>query len=146
MEYVFDFNSERCIACGACAVACMDQNDTDLEAGEKPFRAVGTIEKGGKTLYLSVGCLHCQDAPCIKACPVGCLRKDEMGLTVYDPSLCVGCRSCLAACPYAAPTFGPSGKMSKCDGCQVRLQNGLQPACVKVCPTKALTCRPKEQP
>ena len=130
MEYVFDFNSERCIACGACAVACMDQNDTDLEAGEKPFRAVGTIEKGGKTLYLSVGCL----------------RKDEMGLTVYDPSLCVGCRSCLAACPYAAPTFGPSGKMSKCDGCQVRLQNGLQPACVKVCPTKALACRPKEQP
>ena len=145
---MFNLEESKCVACGACAVACMDQNDTSLRQGEKPFRTVGVVECPGdlkkEIRYLSIGCMHCADAPCVTACPVGCLKKNEMGLTEYDNSACIGCRSCAAACPFEAPTFGSSGKMTKCDGCQTRLEQGMLPACVRVCPTGALTCVSKE--
>ena len=145
MKYEFELNKNRCIACGACSIACMDQHDTDLEAGDHPFRVVRALEDLSSpdkpSVYLSSGCLHCDNAPCIAACPTGCLMKNEMGLTVYDTTLCIGCRSCAMACPYGAPTFRYDGKMEKCDGCYARLEHGLLPACVRVCPTKALTLK-----
>ena len=95
-----------------------------------------------------MACLHCADAPCVTACPVGCLYKDPAtGLTRYDTTNCIGCHSCAMACPYGAPTFRPTGekrpreKMEKCHGCLERIQAGLQPACVHSCPTGALTWR-----
>ncbi|MCD8331378.1 MAG: 4Fe-4S dicluster domain-containing protein [Oscillospiraceae bacterium] len=149
MKYVFNLNFDRCVACGACAVACMDQNDISLKDGEKPFRSVVAVERPGdpkrEITYLSMGCMHCANAPCIPACPVGCLKKNEMGLTVYDTSACIGCHSCAMACPFGAPTFHPDGKMAKCDGCQLRLEHGMLPACVRACPTGALTCMPEEE-
>lgn len=149
MKYVFNLNFDRCVACGACAVACMDQNDISLKDGEKPFRSAAAVERPGdpkrEITYLSMGCMHCANAPCIPACPVGCLKKNEMGLTVYDISACIGCHSCAMACPFGAPTFRPDGKMAKCDGCQLRLEHGLLPACVRACPTGALTCMPGEE-
>lgn len=87
--------------------------------------------------------MHCATAPCITACPTGCLRKDALGLTVCDNSLCIGCRSCAVACPFGAPVFQRDGKLRKCDSCQVRQENGLEPADVRICPTGALTCRPE---
>ncbi len=91
--------------------------------------------------------MHCDDAPCISACPVGCLRKDpETGFTVYDNANCIGCKSCALACPFGAPRFRPSdGKMVKCDGCNIRVKNGLQPACVRACSFGALTCVTEEE-
>lgn len=149
MKYVFNLDFDKCVACGACAVACMDQNDIDLKAGDKPFRSVAAVERPGdpkrEITYISMGCMHCENAPCIAACPVGCLKKNEMGLTVYDNAACIGCHSCAMACPFGAPTFRPDGKMAKCDGCMTRLENGLLPACVRVCPTGALTCVPEEE-
>ena len=141
MKMIFDLDMDKCVACGACAVACMDQNDIHPEAGEELFRTVGIVEpvSQGRALgFLSLGCMHCADAPCIAACPTGCLRKDGMGLTVYDNSLCIGCHSCSMACPFGAPTFNQEGKMEKCDGCAVRVAHGMEPACVRVCPTGAL--------
>jgi Fe-S-cluster-containing dehydrogenase component len=150
MKYIFDLNTENCVGCGACSVACMDQNDTDTERGEKPFRVVSTLEQGyrGETRwsYISVACMHCEDAPCIKACPCGCLFKDEeTNFTIYDNTNCIGCHSCAMACPFGAPRFNEEGKMVKCDGCNDRVKAGLKPACVKVCPFDALKMYSEEE-
>lgn len=143
MSYIFLLDTKKCIGCGACAVACMDQNDIEPRKGGTPFRQCFTVEKGsGKydpVSYLSISCMHCEDAPCIQGCPSGCLKKDpETGFTVYDNTNCIGCHSCAMACPFAAPSFGSEGKMIKCDGCIERVRHGLQPACVRVCPFHAL--------
>ena len=140
MKMIFDLDMDKCVACGACAVACMDQNDLWPDKGDKPYRRIGTLEHAAGTpyTYLSLSCMHCDEAPCIPACPVRCIRKDANHLTVYDSTRCIGCHSCAMACPYGAPAYGPDGKLSKCNGCAVRVENGLEPACVRVCPTKAL--------
>lgn len=148
MSYRIRFYPERCVACGACAVACMDQNDIlmqeDCDLREDHFlRKVYTTEyeKDGAAhmQYSSSSCLHCDDAPCIAACPENCLRKDpETGFTIYDNTNCAGCRSCSKACPNDAPFSYATGKMEKCDGCNERVKSGLLPACVAVCPFDAL--------
>ena len=111
MEKVFfDFDPGKCSACAACAMACFDQNDIDVQNRQHPFRNTYELEerRGAKTAfsYLSASCMHCDDAPCVVACPSGCLRKDEeTGLTLYDNTLCIGCHSCAMACPFGAPSF-----------------------------------------
>ena len=140
MKMIFDLDLDKCVACGACAIACMDQNDIDLKAGETPFRVVFAPEgKNNKIAYVSMACMHCAEAPCVNACPVGCIRKDEeTGLTLYDNTNCIGCHSCSLACPFGAPSFGANGKMQKCDGCVTRVACGMLPSCVQHCPTGAL--------
>ena len=137
---------EKCSACGACAVACMDQHDIDVEAGVCPLRHIYDVEALGREGYLSVSCMHCDDAPCIAGCPSGCLKKDpETNLTIYDNTNCIGCHSCAMACPYGAPSFGTDGKMIKCDGCIERWRHGLEPACVRTCPTGAIALRDMDE-
>lgn len=141
MGLIFDLDLDKCSACGACAIACMDQNDVNVEEGEFPLRTVGQPEQGEAFCYVSTACFHCEDAPCITACPSACIRKDEKSnLILFDTTGCIGCHSCSMACPFGAPVFGMDGKMKKCDGCAVRLECGLEPACVRNCPTGALTC------
>ena len=123
-KYAIDLDITKCISCGACSVACMDQNDFQVKEGQRPFRNVFDLEmeqKGNvKYSHLSLACMHCSDAPCISACPSACLKKDpETNLTVYDTTNCIGCHSCAMACPYGIPSFGENGKMIKCDGCYV---------------------------
>lgn len=149
-KMIFDLSPEKCSACCACVLACMDQNDIDATNKQHPFRNAAALEFGaGNTAqfsYLSIACMHCQDAPCIVGCPVGCLYKDEeTGLTLYDNTNCIGCHSCSMACPFGAPSFNAEGKMVKCNGCIERLRVGLTPACVRVCPTGALTCTAEAQ-
>ena len=140
MKILFEFDEKKCSACGACAVACMDQNDVDVAAGQEHYRKVYQYESGDDMVCISIACLHCPDAPCVTACPVGCLYKDPAtGLTRYDTTHCIGCHSCAMACPFGAPAFGADGKMRKCDGCVERLRAGEEPACVRVCPTGALS-------
>lgn len=142
-RYAIDLDLSKCISCSACVVACMDQNDIETAAGQKPFRNVFDMERrtevGAAYSHLSLACMHCEDAPCITACPSACLRKDpETHMTVFDTTNCIGCHSCAMACPFGVPSFGSNGKMIKCDGCYVRIQNGMKPACVRACPTQAL--------
>lgn len=148
MKLLIEFDEKKCSACGACAIACMDQNDVDVKAGQQPYRMVFNYESNGELVSMSTACFHCPDAPCVTACPVGCLYKDkESGLTLYDTTNCIGCHSCAMACPYGAPTFRPISreplreKMEKCHGCIARVKAGLAPACVHSCPTQALTWR-----
>ncbi len=150
MKYVFTFNESRCSACGACRMGCMDQHDADPAAGEIGYRRtydeeLEMADGSVSFVYLSTTCMHCQDAPCIDACPVGCLKKDgETGFTVYDNTNCIGCKSCALACPFGAPHFRRSdGKMVKCDGCNTRVKNGLKPACVLACSFEAIDCVPE---
>ena len=144
MKLYLDLDMEKCSACGACAVACMDQNDID-PTKQTPFRNVYCLEHQGMQ-YASLSCMHCKDAPCVLACPSGCLRKDPVsGFTVYDNENCIGCHSCAMACPFGVPSFNAQGKMEKCDGCSVRIAHGMEPACVRVCPTGALKLYREEE-
>ena len=135
MKYRIIFDETKCVACGACAVACADQN-------EVAFRTVRTEEKAANNAhlftFLSVGCTHCDDAPCMAACPTNCLYRDEeTGFVLLDNTHCIGCGQCREACPIHHPQLVDS-KMEKCNGCSERVKHGMMPACVKVCPFGAL--------
>ncbi len=145
MSLVFDFDVSRCSGCMACVVACLDQNDLSL-AGEA-FRRVTRSENDARTLgkisFLSLSCFHCGDAPCLPACPTGAIfRHEDNGIVDIKRELCVGCHSCALACPFGAPRFFPDGKMMKCDLCGDRVEHGLEPACIRVCSTRALKLTP----
>lgn len=132
----------------ACEVACMDQNDWVAEGVN--FREVIRHEEvnGSDTRisYLSLSCMHCSDPPCARVCPRNAIsRSDDYGAVEVNPSLCIGCHACQIVCPFGAVKFTPSGKMAKCNLCLVRLRNGLKPACVLTCPTRALDAGPLEE-
>lgn len=113
MAWKIELDISRCCACGACAIACMDQNDIDLSTGVRPYRTVFREEtrRTGEIRYYSMACMHCDNAPCVTACPSGCLYKDpETGLTLYNTQYCIGCHSCAMACPLGAPPSAPTAR------------------------------------
>ena len=142
MKHTLLLDANRCSGCMSCIVACMDQNDTDVLKDNLSWRWVFQIEAGNGSNnieYLSSSCRHCEDAPCIKGCPTGALSIDpQTEAVLVTTESCIGCRSCVQACPFGVPRFGTDGKMQKCNLCFERISNNLEPACVRVCPTKAL--------
>lgn len=138
-------HEERCVGCSACMAACMDQNDMlfDRTEGAVPHRRVYRLEDGAypeaRIRYASVACFHCDSPSCVAGCPTGALYKDGSGAVVYDQSLCIGCHSCALACPYGIPRYDGDNKVIKCTQCHTRTELGLEPACVRVCQTQALT-------
>lgn len=137
------FKSELCIGCYSCVVSCMDQNDIDTVKDALSWRRVEHIPERGEQpgeANVSIACMQCEDAACIRACPAGAIVRDAAtGNVIVRKSLCIGCHACAMACPFGAPRFGSDGKMQKCDGCYARTQFGLEPACVRNCPTGALS-------
>ena len=142
MKYGISIDINRCTGCQACAVTCMDQNDLDGAPGDPAWRTVFRVEDAmapaSKSYYISIGCMHCSTAPCIAGCPSGALQREDDGMVTVDESVCIGCRTCLSLCPFGAPRFNRAGKMQKCDLCSERIHAGLDPACIRVCPTRAL--------
>lgn len=123
-------NNEKCVGCLTCVVTCMDHHFGGDDPNAVSFRRYRALDfPKGLTQYLTESCRHCADAPCIDACPVGAIRRDDSGWTHVDRDTCVGCRVCLRVCPYGSPVFDAQGKSLRCDGCG---------ACVLACPNDAL--------
>ena len=84
-------------------------------------------------------CNQCDDAPCTTACPTGAMFRRPDGIVDFDKSICIGCKACIAACPYDAIFINPDDHSAeKCNLCAHRIDVGLEPACVTVCPTEAI--------
>lgn len=138
----FYFDQTACIGCKTCQVACRDRNNL-YNVGEI-FRNVDTAEKGTfpnvRYFSVSVSCNHCEKPACVAACPTGAMYKNEdEGVVLHDDGMCIGCESCVNACPYSEPVYlEDEGIVRKCDSCYVLRKKGEQPACVAACPMRAL--------
>jgi len=149
----------KCIGCKACQVACMEWNDirddvgTNLGVYDNPidltdrswtvmrFYEEELPGKGLQWLIVKDGCLHCDDPACLRACPApGALVQYANGIVDFQQEQCIGCGYCQTACPFNVPRYSVKDeKAYKCTLCSDRVAVGLEPACIKACPTQALT-------
>ncbi len=181
VEFGYALNLTRCVGCRKCAHACLKENnqsredDQDIEMSyirvlEMDEAAINletstayydprTVPQQGK-YYMPVQCHQCRQAPCTKVCPVQATWQEKDGVVVVDYNWCIGCRYCMAACPYEARRFNykkpslskgainpnqsylsnrirPKGVVEKCTFCLHRTRSGKYPACLEVCPTGA---------
>jgi Fe-S-cluster-containing dehydrogenase component/formate-dependent nitrite reductase membrane component NrfD len=140
VRYGFVIDQDRCIGCHACTVACKDEHKVPVGV----FRTwVKYIEKGSfpdtSRHFGVMRCNHCEQAPCIEICPTSALFKRDNGIVDFDNSRCIGCKSCMQACPYDALYIDPAtSTAAKCNFCAHRVEANLEPACVVVCPTQAI--------
>ena len=141
-KYVMLIDTERCVNCDACIVACRAEWGTPIGQSRNWVHEVTAEKEDGtpKISFLSGRCMHCDEPPCVPACPTGASYKRDDGIVMVDPHLCTGCEFCLDACPYGARFRNTSnGVISKCNFCQPRIDAGESPACVNTCFTRALT-------
>jgi len=181
VEFGYALNLTRCIGCRKCAHACLAENNQSRDAAddiEMAYIRVLELEKGAIDLetsnlyydpetvpqpdkyYMPVQCQQCRESPCTQVCPVQATWKEPDGVVVVDYNWCIGCRYCMAACPYDARRFNykkptipaesinpnqsylsnrirPKGVVEKCTFCLHRTREGKFPACLEVCPTGA---------
>ena len=158
-------NLDRCVGCHTCTLACKMQNNVPegllwnrvlTENCDVVDGAEGVYPAVTRT-YLPVACQHCQNAACQRVCPTGATYKDEKGRIEIDYQKCIGCRMCMAACPYNARVFNwevpvrstganygdarvpvrEKGMVEKCTLCKERTDEGEEPMCVVCCPGRA---------
>lgn len=105
-RYAMVIDLHKCVGCSACQIACKNENNVDegMFWSHHITRTTGTFPNV-KYEYVPTMCNHCEDAACVKACPTGAMYKDENGLTLHDPDKCIGCKSCMQACPYGVINF-----------------------------------------
>lgn len=180
IEFAYALSLSKCVGCRRCAHACMAENNQSRDAAddiEMSYIRVLELDKGAINLeasdqyyegevpqkgkyYMPVQCHQCKDSPCTKACPVEATWMEPDGVVVVDYNWCIGCRYCMAACPYDARRFNwkkptispeainpnqgylsnrlrPQGVVEKCTFCLHRTREGKYPACLEVCPTGA---------
>ncbi|HEX6877213.1 MAG TPA: 4Fe-4S dicluster domain-containing protein [Nocardioidaceae bacterium] len=140
MQYGFAIDQRTCIGCHACTVACKTENDVPVGQFRTWVKYVDSGEFPDTTRSFGVmRCNHCTDAPCVKICPTQALFKREDGIVDFDSSRCIGCKSCMQACPYDAIYIDAETQTAaKCNLCAHRVDNDLEPACVVVCPTHSI--------
>ena len=157
------YDSTLCIGCKACMSACKTTNelplednlggglwDTPLELSGKTYTVIKIYQDGASNrkdevkdgfAHIKRQCLHCIDPSCVSVCPVSAMSKDAVtGVVSYDADKCIGCRYCVAACPFHVPQFQydtPFPKIAKCQFCKEQLAKNDIPACAKACPTGA---------
>jgi Fe-S-cluster-containing dehydrogenase component/formate-dependent nitrite reductase membrane component NrfD len=130
----------RCIGCHACTTACKSENEVPLSVTRTYVKYVDVgIFPQTRRAYQVTRCNQCESAPCATACPTSAMFKRADGIVDFDKSVCIGCKACMAACPYDAIFINPDDHAAeKCNFCAHRIDIGLEPACVVVCPTEAL--------
>ncbi len=157
---------DRCIGCWTCSVACKQENDVGRRPvpAAHPHRGRRRIDKPAGTFpdltlaYQATNCFHCDNPPCVKACPVAATFKRPNGIVAVDYNRCIGCRYCMVACPYNNRVFNwrapvqdpppsvaavgevpprPKGVVEKCTFCTHRVAKGLRPRCIVACPAGA---------
>lgn len=158
------YDSTLCIGCKACVAACKEANgmppefstqeqlwDTPLDISGKTLNVIKVYRDGDKAdkkdqeqggyAFVKKSCMHCVDPSCVSACPVSAMQKDpKTGVVSYNKDACIGCRYCVAACPFGVPRFTfdkAVPQISKCQLCQHRWKDGKHAACAEVCPTGA---------
>ncbi|HWQ52217.1 MAG TPA: 4Fe-4S dicluster domain-containing protein [Bryobacteraceae bacterium] len=178
VEFAYALDLSRCIGCRRCVYACVKENNqsrnpqlhwikvlsmekekgVDLAHADPYYQPAQVPEEGH--FYVPVSCQQCRNAPCTKVCPTGATWTERDGIVVIDYDWCIGCRYCMAACPYGARHFNwtepsvpegelntsthylgnrprPKGVVEKCTFCIQRVRAGRYPACVEVCPVGA---------
>ena len=178
VEFAYALDLSRCIGCRRCVYACVEENNQsrdpqvhwirvfEMEKGKgvdfseaDPYYAPPEVPEDGH-FYVPVQCQQCRNAPCTKVCPTGATWTEPDGIVVVDYDWCIGCRYCMAACPYGARHFNwgkpaiptdalntkthvlgnrprPQGVVEKCTFCIQRTRDGRYPACAEACPVGA---------
>src|SRR5512140_154640 len=178
VTFAYALDLSRCIGCRRCVYACVDENNQSRDPQVQWIRVLSmdkekgldfahadayyhpeTVPEEGR-FYVPVACQQCRNAPCTKVCPTGATWTEPDGIVVVDYDWCIGCRYCMAACPYGARHFNwgeptipqghlnpsthvlgnrprPKGVVEKCTFCIQRTRKGRYPACVEVCPVGA---------
>ena len=178
VEFAYALDISRCIGCRRCVYACVDENNQSRDPQLQWIRVLSMDKEGGVDFsdsdpyyepeevpeegrfYVPVQCQQCRNPPCTKVCPTGATWTEKDGIVVIDYDWCIGCRYCMAACPYGARHFNwgepsipddelnpnmhylgnrprPKGVVEKCTFCIQRTREGRYPACVEVCPVGA---------
>jgi formate dehydrogenase iron-sulfur subunit len=167
--YGFFTDTSVCIGCKACEVACKEWNqlpgnepafgdgyDNTGSLDSQNWRHVQFIDRvedkplsignGKAWLMMSDVCKHCKQASCLEVCPTGAIIRTEFDTVFIQPDVCNGCRDCISACPYGVIELDSSTKVAqKCTLCYDRLQNSMEPACAKACPTQSIQFGPLQE-
>jgi Fe-S-cluster-containing dehydrogenase component/formate-dependent nitrite reductase membrane component NrfD len=130
----------RCIGCHACTTACKSENVVPVSVTRTYVKHVDVgVFPQARRAHQVTRCNQCAHAPCVTACPTAAMFKRSDGIVDFDKSICIGCKACMAACPYDAIFINPEDHSAeKCNFCAHRIDIGLEPACVVVCPTQAI--------
>lgn len=162
MRYAMVIDQKRCVGCDACAIACKQSNGVGPGAfWSRVIKTEEGVYPSARQKFLPVLCNQCENPACVNVCPVGATYKREDGIVVVDSERCIGCRYCIAACPYevrhlvqdtSTGYYGElgltpyeeahyaahvPGTVEKCDFCSSRVDAGKEPACVQACPARA---------
>lgn len=137
-RYGMLINTKKCVGCYACRVGCQMINGLD---SDKAFIHYEELETGSyPNVYaenVPVQCMHCEDAPCQSVCPTGATYATDSGVVLVEEGKCIGCKYCMAACPYGVRVQLHSGVVEKCRFCWYEGEPGNPPACVGTCITGA---------
>jgi Fe-S-cluster-containing dehydrogenase component/formate-dependent nitrite reductase membrane component NrfD len=130
----------RCIGCHACTTACKSENLVPISVTRTYVKHVDVgVFPQTRRAHQVTRCNQCAHAPCVAACPTAAMFKRDDGIVDFNKSICIGCKACMAACPYDAIFINPEDHSAeKCNFCAHRIDVGLEPACVVVCPTQAI--------
>ena len=158
------FDTSKCTGCRSCQLACKQwnqlaakqtrntgtyQNPPDLQPNTylvMRFQEMEDSKGGVKWFFRHHACMHCTDAACVKVCPSGALYYTDMKTVGLNRTICIACKECVTACPFEIPKYDDkTDKVYKCDMCESRIGNNMEPACAKACPTGALTWGDKDK-
>lgn len=148
MNYGFVIDNRSCIGCHACSTACKSENSVPLGVNRTWVKYTEVGQYPDVQRHFQVNrCNHCANPPCVRICPVTAMYQRDDGIVEFNGDACIGCKACLQACPYDAIHIDPdTGTAAKCHYCGHRVSQGMEPACVVVCPTHSIIAGDMDDP